>query len=148
MMQWAEWIWNGLLALYTHPWMQAVFPWLTGGSVVFAVLALAATFIALPRILAGLPRDYFLPEAQRAPHAPDESLPVWAIRNGVGWTLIVLGVLMLVLPGQGLLSILAGLVLADVPLKRPMMRLLLSQGPVRSAVDALRARHGAPPLEL
>ncbi len=140
--------WEQAVALYEAPWVQAAIPWLTAGSLVFTVLALLATFIALPRVLAGLPADYFLPEEERAPHEADESPWVWGARNGVGWTLIVLGIAMLVLPGQGILSVLAGLVLADVPGKRWMMRSLLARGPVRKAVDALRARHGAPPLQL
>lgn len=123
-------------------WLDAWWPVLTVGSAIFGAVSLLATFVALPRVLGGLPVDYFHPDAEIAPGA----YPV--LRNLVGWPLLLLGILLIPLPGQGLLTVLAGLVLADVPGKRWLARLILRQGLMRRAVNAVRERRGAPPLLL
>ena len=46
-----------------------------------------------------------------------DAIPLWLRRTGVevlGWTLILVGVAMLVLPGPGLLAIVGGLVVLSV----------------------------------
>jgi hypothetical protein len=50
------------------------------------------------------------------------------------------------MPGQGVLTILAGLLLMDVPGKRRIERRLLARPGVLSRVNWLRARFGRPPL--
>jgi len=52
------------------------------------------------------------------------------------------------IPGQGVLTILAGLILMDFPGKRRLLLVALRRGPVRAVVDRLRARRGRPPLEI
>ncbi len=123
-------------------WLDAWWPVLTVGSAAFGGVSLVATFVALPRVLGGLPADYFHPDAQIV-----ES-PYKVVRNLVGWPLLLLGIVLIPLPGQGLLTVLAGLVLADVPGKRWLARMILSQGPLRRAVNLVRERRGAPPLRL
>jgi len=72
---------------------------------------------------------------------------VLVIRNLLGWVFVAAGIAMLVLPGQGLLSIIAGLVLIDFPGKRRIeYRLLASRG-VRDAMNWLRRRAGKPPFD-
>lgn len=121
--------------------LDGAWPWLLWGSAIFSVLALISTFVGLPLILTRIPADYLVAEPVPSPRGA-----AWALRNLVGWTLIVLGVLMLVLPGQGLLTLLAGLVLADLPGKRRWIRLLLGRGPIRRGVEMLRSRAGVEPL--
>lgn len=124
-------------------WLVDLGPWLMAGSFVLSAILLVVSGFALPRVIVGLPADALV---------RDDPEPVRSkgrlARNLLGWTLIVLGVLMLVLPGQGVLTVLAGLVLADVPGKRGMIRRLLATGPVLRAVTALRERAGQPPLLL
>ena len=69
------------------------------------------------------------------------------LRNAVGWVFVVAGIAMLVLPGQGLLSILAGLVLIDFPGKHRLERRLLGSPGVRRAMNWLRRRAGKPPFD-
>ncbi len=54
---------------------------------------------------------------------------------------------MLVLPGQGLLTILFGLILMDFPRKRQLERRLIKVQPVRAAANWIRQRYGRPPFE-
>ncbi len=68
-------------------------------------------------------------------------------KNLLGGLLIVAGLIMLVTPGQGVLSILLGLVLVDVPGKRKVERKIIERKSVLKVVNRLRARAGQPPLE-
>ncbi|MBI4953193.1 MAG: hypothetical protein HY908_14265 [Myxococcales bacterium] len=69
-------------------------------------------------------------------------------KNLLGCVLVSAGVLMSLpgVPGQGILTILVGVVLLDIPGTRRLELRVLRQPRVRRAVDALRARFGRPPL--
>jgi hypothetical protein len=67
--------------------------------------------------------------------------------NLLGGALVILGIALSV-PGQGVLTILAGLILMDFPGKRRLLLAVLRRGTVRAVVDRLRARSGRPPLEI
>jgi UPF0716 family protein affecting phage T7 exclusion len=70
------------------------------------------------------------------------------VRNVFGSLLLVVGVLMLVLPGQGLLTILIGLTLLDFPGKRRFVRRLLMRPQVLRVINAIRRRFGVAPLQV
>lgn len=73
----------------------------------------------------------------------------WLIfRSILGLVLILLGIVMLVLPGQGILSILAGLLLLHFPGKRRLELWLLRLPGVLRAINGLRSRAKRPPIEL
>jgi len=117
-------------------------PWITAISLVFVIITFVAAVFGLPVVLAKLPEDYFV-----APQPPG-STRNRVLRNLVGWPLLLIGLILIPLPGQGLLTVLAGLVLADVPGKQRMALFLLRQGPIRRAVDTMRDRHGVGPLQV
>ena len=111
-----------------------------------AILGLVSLLI-LPFLLARIPTDYFItPSASaRRGGAP------WfwrVIKNLLGGLMLLLGIAMLVLPGQGVLTILASLVLLDFPGKHRLERRLLLRPRVFGVLNSLRARAGRPPLEL
>ena len=83
-----------------------------------------------------VPDDYFV----RAPRA--SSLPIKIVRDVLGVALIVVGIAMLVLPGQGVLTILVGLGLLDLPIKDRIIARILRQPKVHHAVDSLRRKAG------
>lgn len=121
-------------------WFVEFAPWIAFGSGLLSVALLIASVVLVPRGLAAMPVDWLLHEP------PPPPLRERIGRNVVGWTLILLGIAMLVLPGQGLLTLVIGLVLADVPGKRRMVHALVAVRPVRAGVDALRRRAGVEPL--
>lgn len=127
--------------LYAH---QAWLWWLTAASLASIPIAIAV----LPFLVARLPIDYFVhPTRHRLPHRhPALASTLWIVRNLIGAALIVVGVAMLVLPGQGLLTILIGLTLVEFPGKFRLERWLVRRGPMLRALNWLRARRGAPPL--
>jgi len=100
------------------------------------------TLVAVPIFLVKVPDDYFT-----RPRAP-LSLPLRVLRITLGVGLIVLGIVMLLLPGQGVLTILVGLGILEAPLKDRIIARILRNPPVRHAVDKLRRKAGKGPLEI
>jgi len=129
-------------------WLQENEPlawWLAAGSVVIFV----GSLVALPIVVARMPADYFLHKEDRTPPGhPVARLLVRIGKNALGAVLLVTGVLMLVLPGQGLLTILAGLMLLEFPGKRRAERWLIGRAPIHRTVDWIRRKRGAAPLKL
>ncbi len=112
------------------PWA----PYLGLVGVISVVLAVAGA-AALPMWLVRVSPDRLL-------QPPDVS---WA-RRGLGLLAVLAGVAMLVLPGQGLLTIAVGLWLMDLPLARRMTRRVWQVPAIQRGVDALRRKAGAPPM--
>jgi hypothetical protein len=118
------------------------------GSVVLFVLSV----LGVPFFLARLPADYYSTLERRRLGLETRSRPIRTLlriaKNALGVLLVVLGLLMLVLPGQGLLTLLVGLMLVDFPGKYRLERRILSSPRVLRVVNALRGRSGKPPLEI
>ncbi len=110
----------------------------------------AGSLVLVPLLVAWLPDDYSArTEAPPLPWCGAHPLTRWALRiakNLLGLVLFVAGIAMLVLPGQGLLTILAALILVDFPGKRRLERALVAKSRIRRALDWVRARAGAQPL--
>jgi hypothetical protein len=115
--------------------------------VVLSALAFLLGVLAVPAVLLRLPHDHFV-RPKRSVSRP-RSTGKWVIflgRNLVGSALVVLGVALLVLPGQGILTILAGILVLDLPQKRALALRLLGRGRVLAAVNAIRRREWREPL--
>lgn len=71
-------------------------------------------------------------------------------KNAVGAVMIVLGIIMSLpgVPGQGILTILLGIMLMDFPGKRSLEYRLVSSPKVFGAINKLRGKFGKPPLVL
>ncbi len=107
---------------------------------IVSITMFVGTLAAIPWLVRRLPVDYFV----RPP--PKHPLPKKIARNIIGFALIAAGVAMLVLPGQGILTILIGLSIVDLPVKHRIMQWLLSRPTIEEGVQRLRARAGKPPL--
>ena len=119
--------------------------WLGVLSIASAVL----TILLLPVVVVRLPADYFV--ASRHDLAERRRPLLWlehALRNVVGIVFVLAGIAMLVLPGQGLLTILIGLLLVDFPGKRALERRLVRQPKLLAFLNRLRERRGRPPLQV
>jgi hypothetical protein len=113
-------------------------------------LASAAFFVvtplAAPAFVVLMPEDALvrrrIPLRERPPLRRVGFL-LWHIaKNLLGVVLMVLGFVLLFVPGQGLLTMFAGVLLADFPGRRRLLARLLVTGRIRPAVDRLRARRG------
>jgi len=67
-------------------------------------------------------------------------------KNALGYILVVAGIIMLVLPGQGIFTILIGIMLLNFPGKYQLERWLATRGPVLRSINWLRQRAGRAPL--
>jgi hypothetical protein len=120
--------------------------WAAMLSILAAFLSAAITLIVLVR----LPADAFSAHARSA-HTPRRSLRrllLHIARNGAGWILVGAGILLSIpgVPGQGLLTLLLGLLLVDFPGRVRLLRRLLGRQKIRHLVDRLRVRFGRPPM--
>lgn len=108
------------------------------------------TFIAVPLILVWLPSDYLSAPSPVGLVRRKGGLwryPYWVIKNLFGAIFIIAGIAMLVLPGQGILTIVLGLALINFPGKRRVIRRIFGHHRVFNAVNRLRVKAGKPPLE-
>lgn len=118
-------------------------------AVLFVATVVTSLAVALTVILR-LPSDYFLPRAERV-QDPGRGLFFSvgvALRNLFGAVLVVLGIILSVpgLPGQGLLTVVAGLFLLDFPGKRSLLYKLVSRPLLLQSINRLRTKFSRPPL--
>ena len=114
-----------------------------------ALLSLAMFFgslVAVPWLIGRLPADYFLTHWQRMDerrrqHSLAQVL-VPLLRNLVGAVLLLAGVAMLLLPGQGLLTMVIGLCLMDFPGKRKVLDWLVGRAAIQQGLNWIRRKQG------
>jgi hypothetical protein len=113
--------------------------------------SLAISFGSLAIVMVKIPANYF------SSHYVHDFLPgsSWIVRWGAvilknifGVFLILLGIVLSLpgVPGQGILTILLGLIMLDIPGKRPLEARIIKRPAVLSAINNLRARYSKPPL--
>ncbi len=125
---------------------QSLLQWLGSLSLLMFVLSLLALALAI----ICLPQDYFVRDQR--PNCHQRPLPpiAWAflvlIKNLLGCLLILLGLLLLLLPGQGLLTILIGISLTNFPGKYRLERRLVSRPAIHKSLDKIRSWAKRPPL--
>ncbi len=96
-----------------------------------------------------IPADYFSSSYVKEINTNRHFSVRWTaliIKNVIGLFLVIAGILMIFTPGPGVPTILLGLILMDIPGKRPLEAKLIQRPMVLSAVNDLRARYNKPPL--
>lgn len=122
-----------------------------GVAVAVTLATIALTIGATMFVVVRIPEDHFV-GPQRPLPLEGRPLPLRiAARvalNLVGLVLILVGVLLSLpgIPGQGLLTILLGLMLVELPGKRRVERALVRRPLVHGAINRVRARFGKPPI--
>lgn len=119
-----------------------------GALVGFSIATLVMTFILLPFMIVRLPEDYFLESHRplRASRFLIVRLLIMAFKNLIGLGFVILGILMLFVPGQGILTIVVGLTVMNYPGKFHLERWLVMRPKVLPALNWLRKRYGYAPL--
>ena len=120
--------------------------WIAAASVITFIV----TLILIPIIIVAIPADYFS-SPRRHPAAWRKRFPLFCVllllvRNLAGLTFVLMGVIMLLTPGQGVLTILVGLMLMNYPGKYQAERWLITRHSVWRFTNWLRHKASAQPL--
>lgn len=150
-----EWISNTWSALVT--WLSDKWTALTWSEIGFGVglflISLTVSFTAIAIVMVKIPENYFSSHYERD-FLPDSPWLVrWGaviVKNVLGVFLILLGIVLSLpgVPGQGILTILLGLIMIDIPGKRPFEAKIIERPAVRDAINKLREKYNKPPLVL
>ena len=122
------------------------------GSLSIFILIISIFMMVL--IISFLPEDYFKSENRNLiSNVQNSRYPLLKLlalitKNFFGVLLLLSGVLMLVLPGQGILTIITGLVFIDYPGKYKFERKLLRQKGVINSINWIRSRLSKPSLKV
>ncbi len=121
--------------------------WVSIGSAV----ALTLTLLMLPWAVTSLPADYFTRPRRRSWRDATNSTPINLVlviaKNLLGLILAVLGVAMLFTPGQGVLTLIAGVALMNFPGKYTLERKLVLGSGALQGINWMRQKRGYPPME-
>lgn len=139
-------------------WLDKLWHWLgdnialTSLMLVVSIGVLVGSLWVCHYVLITIPPDYFQgkhqPFAQWRHARPGLWWAVMISKNLIGALLIVVGLIMFVTPGQGILTLLFGVALVDVPGKQKVMRKIIERKSVLTVINRLRARANQPPLEM
>ena len=103
-----------------------------------------ASLALIPLIIGRLPQDYFVtlfhPDKEKQTHF------LRLLRYLLGILLLVAGILMLFLPGQGLLTMILGLSLLDFPGKQQLVENLLHRKSIRNTLNWIRKKRDTTPF--
>ncbi len=122
--------------------------WMGGISLATFLLSL----ILIPWLIIKLPENYFSDRKRHTSRLrqrhPLEYALILTAKNLLAVFLIIAGLLMLVLPGQGLLSLLIGISLSDFPGKFRLERWIVSRPGVLATLNWIRKKARKPELKL
>ena len=142
---------DGAWPAFAIHWVQGnneVLWWLAASS----LFTFVVTLIAVPWLIVRIPPDYFARPRRERPSMGIHSLIARAalrvVKNVVGYLFVTAGLVMLILPGQGVLTIFVGVVLADFPGKDRLVKWIISRSSVLRSINWLRHRAGRDPLVL
>jgi len=140
-MNWIDSLWQ---SAKTH---DVLLWWLFAASLVMLMLSP----VVVGWLVVRLPSDYFA-DQQREPPASWQRHPVLrpvvlVVKNLLGISLLLAGLAMLVMPGQGLFTIVVCVLLVDFPGKYRFERWLVTREPVWLSINWLRKRSGRAPLD-
>ena len=132
-------------------WFNTVFESLPPGTfwtiAIVSVVAFVGTLVAIPFVLIRLPEHYFDVRVRRTwmkdRHPVLRAIGL-TVKNLFGVVFLAAGLAMLLLPGQGLLTILIGITLLDFPGKQRLEAGIVGRPKVLSVINDLRRRFDKP----
>ena len=134
-------------------WLAQFWESLTWYKIAWGLLLTVITIIASYGLIVigmiKIPADYFSSTYVREINSDKHFSIRWAaflVKNTVGFLLLIAGIIMIFTPGPGVPTILLGLIMMDIPGKRPLEAKLINRPMVLSAVNDLRAKYNKPPL--
>jgi hypothetical protein len=127
---------------------ESVFLWISGISITASIV----TLILIPWLIVRIPNDYFSDRKRIrklwADHHPLIRAFLIAAKNLFGYFLIVSGIIILFLPGQGMLTVLLGIIFIDIPGKYRFERWIIERPKILKLINWLRIRAKRDPLNI
>lgn len=116
-----------------------------------SLMTFIGSLIAIPWIIARLPQDYFIYH-RKSVEKRHKLHPVLAkitflLRNIIGFIFFLAGIAMLVLPGQGIITILIGISFMDFPKKNELIDQIVRHPRVTKVLNWIRMKEKKPPFE-
>lgn len=108
------------------------------------------SLLSIKWLVSLIPEDYFI--NKKDSKIKNNNLIVWylilILKNLVGYSLILGGIVMLVLPGQGLFTIIIGLMLSNYPGKYSLEKKFIAIPTILKSINWLRKKSNKPPLKI
>ena len=126
----------------------AVFGWIKTHALVVGIISgasLVGSIFLCALVIVYLPFDYFL--AKRRVRRIRQPILIF-LKNLLAVILIIVGVILMLLPGQGVLTILIGLVISDIPGKRKLEHRIIRSPAVLPTLNYIRSCFNRPLLVL
>ena len=120
--------------------------WLGSISAVIFIFSL----LSIKWLVGLIPSDYFIKKksSKFKNNYPLTWLFSLIVKNILGYSLILGGIFMLVLPGQGIFTIMIGLMLSNYPGKHAIERKFIGIPNVLKSINWLRKKSDKPPIEI
>lgn len=118
---------------------------------ILSLLTFVGSLFAIPWIIGMLPVNYFILHRQlveeRHERHPVLAKIIFVVRNIVGILFFLAGIAMLVLPGQGIITMLIGVSFMDFPRKHQIVDNLIHRPRIMKLLNWIRRKEKKPPFE-
>ncbi len=118
-------------------------------TIVFSLVTIIVSYVLIVIGIIKIPANYFSSTYVREINHDKHFSLRWAtfiVKNLIGFLMIIAGTVMIFTPGPGVPTILLGLIMMDIPGKRPLEARIINRPNILTTVNDLRARYNKPPL--
>jgi len=113
---------------------------------ILSVVTFIGSLLVVPWLILMMSPEYFirhrLEVIERHRRHPILTILIFCLRNAVGLVLLTAGIAMLVLPGQGILTILVGLSFIDFPGKHQLLEKVVQNRKTQESLNWIRRKGG------
>ena len=108
------------------------------------------SLLSIKWLVSLIPEDYFI--NKKDSKIKTGNIFIWYIvlifKNLIGYSLILGGIMMLVLPGQGLFTIIIGLMMSNYPGKYSIEKKFIAIPTILKSINWLRRKSNKPPIRI
>ena len=108
------------------------------------------SLLSIKWLVSLIPEDYFI--NKKDSKIKTNNIFIWYIvlifKNLIGYSLILGGIMMLVLPGQGLFTIIIGLMMSNYPGKYSIEKKFIAIPTILKSINWLRRKSNKPPIRI
>ena len=108
------------------------------------------SLLSIKWLVSLIPEDYFI--NKKDSKIKTNNILIWytvlIFKNLIGYSLILGGIMMLVLPGQGLFTIIIGLMMRNYPGKYSIEKKFIAMPTILKSINWLRRKSNKPPIRI